>query len=119
DHQDIAAGDVHGQILEQLNVPGGFGAGAIAADGDVIEVHRDLEVPAEVGRKADRALEHREQDQWLVDACVVARDLGGHLTDAALDRVGADQLPSELQNSRKNGMKSTRWERPGRSRGPS
>ena len=70
------------EILEQADLSGAFGRGAIARHRDEVERDRAWGHGAgEVGEKDEGALQHGDKVQRLV-ARIVLVDLRGHLVDA-------------------------------------
>src|SRR5699024_5928303 len=86
DDQDVAPGDVAGEVLEDAHHAGGLGARAVG--GDRHPVHLDLEVDltCEVRHHHHRAAQHADQDRRLVRIVLgdLPSDLGEPIADLLL-----------------------------------
>jgi hypothetical protein len=81
DDQDVAAGDLRVQILEQADagMAAAIGAGRVARKFDEVDPMVDPERPGQVGDEDDAGFERR--DEQRLTALVVTRDLAPELAD--------------------------------------
>ena len=66
DDDDVAAGDVVVEVLDETDDAGGLGRRAVAGDGDEIHVDRAVHAAAQINVEKRRALEHAHQHGALV-----------------------------------------------------
>ena len=83
DDQDVLAGDVGVEVLEDPHHAGGLGARAVGRDRHPVHRRRCRAARAQVGHDHDRALEDADEQQVL--ARVVRVDLGGQLVQPGVD----------------------------------
>jgi hypothetical protein len=85
DEQDVPAGDLLVEVLEETGLPLAPGLGAaVAGELDEVDVVEDRQRPGEVGQEDGRGLQRGDEEGF--EAFVVGRDVVGELADSMLDR---------------------------------
>jgi hypothetical protein len=91
DHQHVAGLDLAAQILEYADLAARLGRVAVGGDLQEVHLHRQVELPHEVGDE-DEGAPQKSHHHELVGAREVVRDLAGQRLDARGDGLRRDHL---------------------------
>ena len=100
DNEHMLAFERDFHVLGERDRLGTLRRAAVAGEAHKIEFRLTGEMPDEIGKKHERALEHAHHDQRLV--FIKCADLSGHFLDARLDGFFADQR-FEIRNTHVKG----------------